>query len=148
MGKDVLSIAGKGNGTDLLLEVPPPRQHLSTEAKAGYRWMGTMLCQAQRMKSYYVPTLEVFGDAYAQWQWAVAEIKRKNKMAPGSGYVQYFGNGTSNITGAMTVKKQAVDQMLHCCKLFGLDPKSEKELKSTGDPAQGDLFAELMKKLG
>ncbi len=144
----VLSIAGKGTGSDLLLRVPKAPDHLCAEAQAGYKWMGNLLAQAQRLKKYYLPTLEIFADGYAQWQWAVSEIKRKNAHSPGSGYVQYFANGASNISGAMSVKKAAVDQMLQCCKLFGLDPKSEKDLKATGDPNQTDLLQSLFKELG
>jgi len=143
-----LHVAGKGSGSDLLLRAPKAPEWLNDQAKEGYKWMGNMLAKAQRLKPYYLPALEIFADAYAQWQWALREINRKNTLKPGTGYVQYFKNGASNISAEVTLKEKAINQMLHCCKLFGLDPKSEKELKATGDPAQTSLFAELMQKLG
>jgi len=143
-----LSIAGKGNGTDLLLKAPKAPAHLDTAAQEGYKWMGNLLAQAQRLKPYYLPTLEIFADAYAQWQFALTVIKLKNANDFGAGYIQKFPNGTSNISPEMTVKKMAVEQMLQCCKLFGLDPKSDKELKDTGNANQTSLLDELFKKLG
>ncbi len=142
-----MQVVGRDKGTDLLSKVPTPPKHLCEMAKKGYKEMGNLLAQAQRLKKYYLGTLEIYADAYAQWMWAVAEIKRKNAIEPGSGYVQVFKSNASNITAEMTVKKEAVSQMLQCCKLFGLDPKSEKELKSIGDPNQGSLFDEFNKAL-
>jgi P27 family predicted phage terminase small subunit len=143
---NVLSIVGKGKGDSLLLKVDKAPEHLSVEAKKEFKRMGTLLAQAQRLKAYHLGTLEIWADAYAQWQCAVAEIKRLNAIKPMSGFVQRFPGGTSNITGEMTVKKDAVATMLHCCKLFGLDPKSDKDLKAT-DPNQGNLFDDLRKAL-
>lgn len=141
---NVLSIAGKGTGSDLLLKIEKVPIHLSTDAKKEFKRMGNLLAQAQRLKAYHLGTLEIWADAYAQWQWAIEAIKVKNAKKPGSGFVQKFAGGASNITGEMSVKKDAVNTMFQCCKLFGLDPKSDKDLKAV-DPNQGNLFDELRK---
>jgi P27 family predicted phage terminase small subunit len=148
MNDNVLSIAGKGTGSDLLLALPKAPTHMSKDAQKGYKMMGDLLITAKRLKSIFLPTLEVFADAYAQWQWVLTEINRKNRHEPGSGYIQTFPNGTSNVSPEMTLKRMAVAQMLECCKLFGLDPKSDKELKAVGDPNQKNLFDELRAAIG
>jgi len=143
----VLSIAGKGTGSDLLLTVNNAPTHLSAEAKKEFKRMGNLLAQAQRLKAYHLGTLEIWADAYAQWQWAVTKISEKNKKEMGTGFIQTFKNNTSNISPEMTVKKDAVNTMFQCCKLFGLDPKSEKDLKAIDNPNQGKLFEDFAKAL-
>ena len=131
------------------MEVPKPPAHLSQAAKKGYAMMGNFLAQAERLKTYYLPTLEIWADAYAQWAWACSEINRKNKFEPGTGYIQTFKTGATNITTEMVVRNDAADNMLKCAKVFGLDPKSEKELNALVETGQLDLFEqELQRKHG
>jgi phage terminase small subunit len=138
---DVVSI-NKGKST--LMVVPAPPAHLSTGAKKGYLMMGKFLAQAERLKSYYLPTLEIFAVAFDQWQWACKAINEKNKHAPGTGFIQTFKTGATNITTEMTVRNDAADTMMKTAKLFGLDPKSEKELVTAAESGQLDLFKQLL----
>jgi hypothetical protein len=81
----------------------------------------------------------------AQFQFAVSEIRRKNRDKIGSGYIQKFNSGAENISVEVTLKKSAVDDLLKCFKIFGLDPKSDKELKGLIDSGQTSLFEEMLK---
>lgn len=107
--------------------------------------MGTILVRKDGLKETYLNALEIYSEAMAQWYFAVTEIKKNNKADYGSGYIQVFKTGAKNISVEMTVKNNAEDTLLKCFKLFGLDPKSEKELKGTVAPGQLNFFEEMMK---
>lgn len=133
-------------GKDTLLECPKPPIYLSAEAKIHYKKMGKILAKNSRLKDLYLNALEIYAEAMAQWQFAIAEITKANKQKFGTGYVQKFQSGASNVSVYVTLKDKSVDDLLKCFKLFGLDPKSEKELKSDiKDPNQTSLLDELLK---
>jgi len=140
-----LEIVSIGKGSDNLLDVPKPPIYLSDEAKKNYREMGKILAKNKRLKEMFLPALEVYAESMAQFQFAVSEIRKKNKEKFGSGYKQKFSSGAENISVEVTLKKSAIDDLLKCFKLFGLDPKSESELKGLVDPNQTNLFEEMMK---
>lgn len=127
-------------GKDTLMVCPKPPMYLTDEAKKFYKNMGNVLAKKDRLKDTYLNALEIYAEAMAQFQFAVSEIKEKNKKEYGSGYRQKFNSGAQNISVELTLKNNAEDTLLKCFKLFGLDPKSEKDLKATNDPAQTDLF--------
>jgi P27 family predicted phage terminase small subunit len=135
-----MTIAHIGQGKDTLMKVPAAPGHLCVMGKRGYKMMGNYLAQAERLKSYYLPTLEIWAAAYAQWQYAMNEINTLNKIEPGKGFIQKFGSGARNLSPEVTLKNDAADTMMKCAKLFGLDPKSEKELKASIDSGQLDMF--------
>jgi phage terminase small subunit len=81
-----------------------------------------------------------------QWEWALKQIQKKNRRKAGSGYIQTFNTGAANVSVEISLKRDAEKAIMQCIKQFGLDPKSEKELKQSVDPSQGDLF-EGFKKL-
>jgi phage terminase small subunit len=105
--------------------------------------MGNILAKDELIKEKYLPALEIYAEAQSQFQFAITEIKKANQDKFGSGYFQKFTSGAMNISVYVTLKEKAEDSILKCCKLFGLDPKSEKELKL--DTGQMDLFQELLK---
>lgn len=142
-----MKVVGIGEGKETLTILPPAPKHLTLEAKKGYQWMGQMLCNANRLKEYHLPILEGFGAYYEQWIWAIKKINELNRKNPGLGYIQTFPTGARQISPESTTRDKAFEGMLRCSKQFGLDPRSEKELKATGDPAQGDLFQNLMENL-
>ncbi len=140
MEKGVVSI---NQGKDTLLECPKPPVYLTDAAKKHWKIMGSVLAKRERLKDSYLSALEIYAESMAQFEWAVREIQKMNKEKQGSGYIQKFSSGAKNISAEVTLKDKAEDSILKCCKIFGLDPKSEKELKES-NPGQYDLFAELM----
>lgn len=131
-------------GKDTLLEVPKPPIYLTDNAKKHYKNMGKILARNERLKETYLNALEIYAEAMSQWQYAISEIQKKNSNDYGSGYVQTFKTGAQNISVEISLKKDAEDTLIKCFKIFGLDPKSEKELKGTSDPGQLDFFEQLM----
>lgn len=132
-------------GKDTLLVCPKPPMYLTDEAKKYYKNMGNILAKYDRLKDTYLNALEIYAEAMAQFQFAVSEIKAKNKTDYGTGYRQTFKTGAQNISVELTLKNNAEDTLLKCFKIFGLDPKSEKELKEPTDSNQTDLFADFLK---
>jgi phage terminase small subunit len=118
---------------------------LNDDAKKHYIKMGKVLAKNNRLKEMFLPALEVYAESMAQFQFAVSEIRRKNRDKIGSGYIQKFNSGAENISVEVTLKKSAVDDLLKCFKIFGLDPKSDKELKGLIDSGQTSLFEEMLK---
>lgn len=132
------------DGKDTLLSVPKPPSYLSNSAKKHYLQMGAILAKNSRLKELYLDALVVYSEAMAQYQFALQEIKDKNSEDFGSGFVQTFRTGAQNVSVYVTLKNDAQDTLFKCFKIFGLDPKSEKELKSTVDPDQTNLFEQFM----
>lgn len=135
-----MEVVSLGQGSEYLKELPKAATFLGPRAKHHYKIIGKLLISSDRLKSVHIPTLEVLAENYEQWEWAVREIRLKNKTKKGTGYIQKFTSGAKNISVELTIKRDAEKAMMQCFKLFGLDPKSDKELKGMVDPSQGDLF--------
>ena len=140
-----LGVVSINKGKDTLLKAPKPPMYLTDEAKKHYLFMGNILAKNDRLKETYLNALEIYAEAMAQFEFSLREIKRKNKDKFGTGYIQTFKTGAKNISVELTVKNNAEDTLLKCFKLFGLDPKSEKDLKDVSNPNQTSLFEELMR---
>lgn len=136
-----------GKATNTLTEVPIPPSYLSNWAKKHYKNMAKLLIKNKRLKETFLPALELYAEAMAQFEFACREIKEKNKEAYGTGYIQTFRSGACNITAEISLKNNAEATLLKCFKQFGLDPRSEKELKTETDPNQLNAFKELQKAL-
>lgn len=139
-------VAHKGNATDLLIDVPKAPVYMTDEAKKHYKKMGLILAKNNLLKEKFLSALELYSESMAQWEFAVSQIKKKNKDKFGSGYIQTYQSKAQNVSVEVTLKDKAEDSLIKCFKIFGLDPKSEKELKSTTDPNQLDAFEQLMAK--
>lgn len=131
-------------GKDTLLKCPKPPMYLSKEAKEHYKFMGNLLATQERLKELHLKGLEIYAVNMAQFEFAIRSIEEKNRDKMGTGFIQKFTSGAQNISVEVTLRNNATDNLFKCFKIFGLDPKSEKELKSVGDPGQTDLFAQLM----
>jgi phage terminase small subunit len=139
-----MNVIDINKGTDLLSQVPKPPVYLTDEAKEHYKEMGKILCSSKRMKETFLPALQVFAEYMAQFEFACRKIKEENKKEFGKGYVQTFSSGAKNVSVYVSLRNDAAGELLKCFKIFGMDPKSEKEMKPV-DPAQTSLFDELMK---
>ena len=144
METKVLSIAGKGSGKDTLMQLPTAGKHLNSDEKKAYKFMGELLIKVDRLKAHHLPLLESFAVYHAQWKYACNEINQLNRLEPGKGFIQRFATGARNISPEVTLRDNAFDGMLKCSKQFGLDPKSEKDIKAAEDSGQLDLFQQLL----
>ena len=139
-----MKVVSIGKATDLVKEIPKAPTYLDSKAKSHFKKLARVLIEAQTLKKVHLPSLEIMAENFSQWEWAVREIRRKNKNKTGSGYKQKFNSGAENISVELSIKRDAEKAIMQCFKQFGLDPKSEKELKRDfTDPNQGDLFKQF-----
>ena len=131
-----------GKGKETLIQVPKAPVYLTDEAKKHWYEVGAILAKNDLLKEKFLTHLEVLSEAKAQLEFSLREIKKANKEKYGTGYFQKFSSGASNVSVFVTLKEKAVDDILKCCKAFGLDPRSEKDLKV--ETGQYNLFEELM----
>lgn len=125
-----MKVVNIGQGKDTISEIPKPPAYLTNSAKKHYKAMAKNLIKLDRLKETFLPALEIYAEAMAQFEFAIREINAKNKEDYGSGYVQVFRTGAANITAEVSLKNNAEATLLKCFKQFGLDPRSEKELKA------------------
>lgn len=134
-----------GEGKDTLSVVPNPPKYLSKEAKRHYLLMGKILVKIDRLKETYINALEIYSEAMAQFEFATIEINKKNRKELGTGYIQTFKTGASNISTEIVLRNNAEKTLMQCFKQFGMDPKSDKELKSVVESGQYDIFDQFLK---
>lgn len=135
-----------GKAKDTLSIVPVPPVWLTNSAKKYYKTMAAELIKIDRLKVVFLNALEIYAEAMAQFEFAAREIKEKNKDEFGSGYIQTYRSGASNISTEIVLMRDAEKTLFKCFKQFGLDPKSEKEL-NISDTGQLSLFEELQKQM-
>ena len=140
---DVIHI---GQGSDKLTHLPKPPVFLDPGSKKFYKKIGELLIKTEVLREIHLTTLEMLATNYSQWAFAVREIARKNKEASGTGYIQTFTSQATNISTELVLKRDAEKAMRENLAAFGMDPQSEKKLKTAIDPAQGDLFDQFNKK--
>lgn len=126
-----MEIVGKGNGSELVSTLPAAPRYFDPIAKKQFKNLGKVLITSGLLKRRHIPTLEILAQNFAQWEYAVKEINRKNRKKKMSGFIQTFQNNTTNISPEVTLKEKAEKQIFICLKRFGLDPKSEKELDAS-----------------
>lgn len=137
-----MEIVGKGSGSDVLSVVPKPPAYFDGPTKRHYSKIAKALIGAQLLKTIHLSALEILAQNAAQHEFAIKAIHKKNTRKAGTGYIQTFKTGASNITPEVTLKEKAEKTMLQVIKQFGLDPKSEKDLAH--EPAnQTDLLEAL-----
>lgn len=135
----------KGKASELIKIIPKPPSYLDSSAKKHFKNFAKILISSESLKRIHIPALEIMAENFSQWEWSVREIRAKNKELKGSGYRQKYNSGAQNISVELTIKRDAEKAIMQCFKQFGIDPKSEKELKNAVDPNQGDLFKEFGK---
>ena len=142
-----MEIVGKGNANGNLSQVPKPPVYLSDAAKEHYKLMAKKLIKVERLKETYLSALEIYAEAMSQWEFANRRIREMNKKDLGSGYIQTYSTGATNITTEMSIRDKSIKILFDCFKQFGLDPSSDKGLKQEGNPNQLNAFDQLEKLL-
>lgn len=144
-------VEGKEEGVkqfkpEFVKQVPKAPAYLNTKAKKYFKAVAQVLIDAERLKDIYLETLAILADNLSQKEWAIREMSAMNRNKPGSGYKQKYNTGATNITTEMVVKRDAEKRILECLAVFGMDPKSDKQLGQK-DSGQYDLFEMLEKKM-
>lgn len=125
-----------GKGKDTLTVVEKAPAHLDKTAKSCFIAVGNFLAKRDRLSELHLHNLEVYAVAYSQWVFANKWLTDLNKEDMGSGFIQTFKTGAQQLSPQVILRNDAADTMLKCSKQFGLDPKSEKDLRSVADDSQ------------
>lgn len=133
-------IKNLNGASGVLSQVPEPPKHLTTRAKYWYKHMAKRLITEGRLKEIYLDALEGYADGKAVWEFACSKIREADLDEYGSGYTQKFSNGVIQNSQWVNMQNRSWKRIVECCKMFGLDPHSEKALSANTDPAQGNLF--------
>ena len=126
----------------LIKKVPKAPDYFNEATKQHCINIGKSLITANVLKTTLLPTLEVLAQNMAQYEFALKEINRKNNIEAGSGYIQRYQTGNANVSAEVTLKEKAEKNIYICIKLFGLDPKSEKDLGKE-EKEEEDIFKAL-----
>lgn len=140
-----MEIVHIGKGTDMLTSLPPAPSFLSTVQKKYYKAFGKILIAKEILKESHLVTLQMLATNYEMWAFAVKEINKKNKEAPGTGYIQVYQSKATNITTELVLKRNAEKAMIENITSFGMDPQSEKKLKGSVENGQLDMFEDFEK---
>jgi len=119
---------------------------MGDRSKKIYRHFGKMLMATGKLADLDVGNLVQLAVAWEKFIWAESEMARKNDVDFGSGYVQTFKAGATNITTEFSISEKAQDQILKLSKLFGLSMKDRHgmlEYLKPDDPNQTSLWDEL-----
>ncbi len=143
-----MEVVSINQGSDFLSEIPKPPVYLTDSAKVHYKHMAKELIKVKRLKEIHLPALESYASFRAIFEFACRKIREADQNEYGSGYFQTFKNGTvtqnSTWVNQMTAASKRLDEIF---RQFGLDPASEKKLKSEIDPNQTSLFSRFEKSL-
>ncbi|WP_435624486.1 P27 family phage terminase small subunit [Flagellimonas sp.] len=142
-----MKVVGINSGTDKLSELPNPKSFLDSVSKRYYKELGKILIKEKLLKETHLVTLNMLATNCAQWEFAVKAIQKKNKEKSGSGYIQEYTSGATNISTELVLKRDAEKAMRDNISAFGMDPQSERKLKKVFvDPGQKSLFQEFLDK--
>lgn len=142
-----MSVVGINEKMGLLSEVPKPPVYLTDSAKSHFKIMAKKLIKLKRLKETYTDALEGYANAKAQWEFASRKIRELDSVQYGSGYFQEFKNNVIQNSVWVNQQNRSWKTIVECCKMFGLDPSSEKNLKTETNGNQLDAFEEMKKLL-
>lgn len=125
--------------------VAPKYLSLSTGAKKIYSQLVEKIGEKMKLSRLHEDVIGMLAVEIDTWVWANSEIQRKNKSNSGSGYIQKFASGATNITTEMSIRNQALKNVGMLSKKFGLTVRDLKEIGETNDKNQLSLLEQLLK---
>ena len=131
---------GSYRGWYVKIQIMKAPKHLNESQKKQFDRLVKMLRNAGLLAEKYQHSIELLAINFAQFQWAINEINRKNGEKMGAGYKQTFESGAENISVEMSIKRDAEKSITPLLRQFGLDPKSEKDIKSIIEDGSEDAF--------
>jgi phage terminase small subunit len=146
-GENIIKSNEKSEGLYKILEQlpdPPAQANLSDGAKFWWYWLGKEFVATRKISNLDLTHLQSAAFWLDQRCQAIGEIKRKGYYG---GTIQVFQSGAQNITGHMTVVKDADKALDNISSHFGLSLRDRKKLQvEDKDPDQMDLFAAFLNK--
>lgn len=119
---------------------------MSDKARKIYRHFGKVLLTTGRLSNLDLGNLVQLAVAWEKFLWAESEMAKKNDDEFGSGFIQKYSSGATNITTEFSISEKSQDQILKLSKLFGLSMKDRHgmlEYLRQSDANQTSLWDEL-----
>jgi P27 family predicted phage terminase small subunit len=110
------------NGGEYIEKLPvPPTYWIATDrVKKIYREIGKQLVDMGNMKTFDKYALLMLADAVDEYLTMTEIMAKKENDLPGSGSIQTFKNGTSNVSTEHTVRERAFKRVLTVVSKFGM----------------------------
>jgi phage terminase small subunit len=106
-----------------------------------YRDIGKKLLEMRGMREFDSYALLMLATALDQYVYATREINRRENQEPGTGYIQTFLTGASNVSVEVTLRDRAFKQIIELASKFGLTLRDRMQMKTPQvDPDQIPLF--------
>ena len=135
---------------EVLEKVKSPGKHFSSAMNDRAQKIYVAICEkllpTKKLTEVDLPNIVQLANAWDKYIWAEQAMMEKNSERMGSGYVQRFKSGATNITTEMSISEKAQDQIIKLSKMFGLSFKDRHSLSGflgEGDPNQTDLISAL-----
>jgi P27 family predicted phage terminase small subunit len=123
------------------LPVPPAYWGAVPRVKKIYREIGNQLLEMKNMKSFDKYALLMLADAIEEYIVMTEIMSRKEKEMPGSGSIQTFKNGTSNVSTEHTVRERAFKRIMQVGGKFGMTVQDRVKMNLTQvDSGQMSIF--------
>lgn len=111
-----------------IYELPKCSFNLTARAKRFYKQIGSRLINTGHLKDLDLTLIEILAISLDTYYWATEAIASKNNEEMGSGYVQVFKTGASNITPELVVQKEAFAKIMQLSRSFGLSFKDRHQM--------------------
>lgn len=131
---------------EVLTDLPAPekRFNLSKDQKFWYRYFGLQLISSNKLTK---PDLVHLHRMARIVDYIVQAEQKIEQSGYEGGLVQTFKNGTTNISGHVTIREKYVREFDELSKHFGFSFRDRAKIQEPekGDPAQGNLFEQFLK---
>lgn len=134
--------APKKTGLEILEKLPIPDKRLfplDTVSRRWYRFLGNLLIKSNRFTELDIPILYLLASNFSRWQWAYLEIAAKNNIKEGSGYIQVFDSGASQITPEYSLLQRSEKKILELSAKFGMTFKDRAAIAQFFEENQEQL---------
>jgi P27 family predicted phage terminase small subunit len=126
------------------LPVPPSYWKLSPRVKKIYREIGNQLVQEKMLKSFDKYALIMLATAVDEYITMSEIIQDKEAVKRGSGMIQTFKNGTSNVSTEFTVRERAFKTILQVSGKFGMTVRDRLSMNlKKAESGQLNLFDQM-----
>jgi len=126
------------------LPVPPSYWKLPARVKKIYKDIGNQLVKERMIKSFDKYALIMLATALDEYICMSEIIMQKEMEKPGSGLIQTFKNGTSNVSTEFTVRERAMKSVLQVSGKFGMTVRDRISMNmKKAEDGQLSLFDQM-----
>lgn len=131
--------------SDHLKSVPKPKSYFraTTREREIFDTIAGELLKTERLRTIDLDALMLYAKEWETYLWADKAIQNKEKRRRGSGYIQTYGTGATNISPEMTIRERSFQRIIQLQREFGMTFKSRytmPEMFGDKNPNQMNLL--------